>query len=302
MKGTEAEQKRKGTSQRLADILCLLVAVIWGTGFVCSQIAIDANMSPALIMAMRFVVGAVFMLVLSAKKLKNLTKGDIVHGGIAGVLLFVAFTAQLSGQERTSVSNTAFLTAINVVIVPFLVWIFTKKKPPAKIFLLAITTLIGIGVLSFGGSGMFSLNSGDALVLLCAVFYAMHIFYTGRAVEKRDAMLVNLVQMVVAAILSVAMLLIFDRGAVLRADFGAGFAAVLYLGVFSSGLSFFMQSYAQKYTSQSRAGILLSTEGLFGSLFAVLLGMEPLTLSLTIGGLIIFASLVLLEAPIGKKG
>lgn len=294
-------KKEKKVSRRVADLLCLAVAVIWGTGFIFTQIAIDANMGPALIMAIRFVVGALAVFLLAAKKIKTITKADILHGSIAGVFLFGGFTTQLMGQMRTTVSNTAFLTATNVVIVPFLVWIFSKKRPSPKIFVSAVITLAGIGVLSYNGAGGFQIGAGDALVLLCAIFFALHIFYTGHAVKGRAALLISFIQLAVAAVLSIIMLLFFGAQAFAGVDIAKGLGAVLYLGVFSSGICFFMQSYAQKYTSQSRAGILLSTEGLFGSMFSVLLGMEKLTLSLIIGGLLIFASLVLLELPLQGK-
>lgn len=287
--------------QRIADGLCLLVAVLWGTGFIATQRAIDAHMSAPLIMAIRFVVGTAAMLPLCFAKLRHANRGDLWAGMAAGALLFCAFITQLYGQARTSVSNTAFITATNVVMVPFLVWIATRKRPEGKTFALAAVSLLGIGLLTVNLASPGKVNIGDGLVLVCAFLYACHIFYLGRAVEGRDAAVVSFFQMGTAAALSLLSLLLLDREAIATADLKAGLAPVLYLGLVGTSLCFFLQTYAQKFTSQSRASICLSTEGLFGSLFAVVLGIDPLNWRLVVGGVIILTSVFLLEAPLQRR-
>ena len=269
---------------RLADAACLLVALIWGSGFIASQYAIDSGLGSSLIMALRFGVAALVMLLLCAKKLKYVRLADIVHGGAAGVFLFFGFYLQIYGQARTTVSNCAFITATNVVMVPFIVWAFTKAKPPLKSFVLAGTTLLGIGFLTLDFSGAATVASGDGYILLCAVFFAMHIFYLGHAVKGRDAMLITFVQLATAALISAAVLLLFDREAVFAVNYAAGLPPAIFLGLFSTCLCYMLQTWAQKYTAPAKAGILLSTEGLFGSLFSVLLGFEPFGARLLLGG------------------
>lgn len=282
---------------RLADTACLLVAVVWGSGFIASQLAIDAGLGPSVIMALRFGIAALVLLLLCAKKLKTIQKSDLLHGGIAGVILFCGFYLQIAGQARTTVSSSAFLTATNVAMVPFIVWVATKKRPAAKTFVLAGTTLLGIALLTLNFTTGLRLSGGDAVVLACAFFFALHIFYLGRAVAGRDARVITFVQIATAAALSVLALLLFGRGALAQADWGRGIPAALYLGLFSTLLCYLLQTWAQKYASPTKTGILLSTEGLFGTLFSVLLGFEKATVPMVVGGLIIFASVVLMELP-----
>lgn len=280
----------------IADLLCLLVAAIWGSGFIASQAAIDAQMSAALIMALRFGVAAIVMLVVCLPKLKKIRPADCRLGGLAGVFLFGAFYTQIVGQQHTTVSHCAFLTATNVVMVPFIVWAVGRKRPPVRTFLLALTTLAGIGILSLDpASFSLSFNFGDAMTLLCAVLFALHITSLGWAARDADVMLLNLLQLSTAAVISAVVFFVTDAQSVARADLAGGLPAVLYLGLFSTCLCYFLQTLAQKHTTPSQAGVLLSTEGLFGSLFSVCIGLEGLTANLVAGGAVIMASVILME-------
>lgn len=285
----------------LADSACLLTALIWGSGFIASQMAIEAKLGPSVIMALRFGIATLVLLALCAKRLRGIRRADLLHGGIAGVILFCAFYLQIYGQARTTVSNSAFLTATNVVMVPFLVWAAGKKRPAGKTLLLALTTLVGIGLLTIDPRGAIHFGFGDSVILLCAFFFALHIFYLSRAVAGRDALVITLIQIATAALISVLVLLLFDRHTIARADFSRGLLPVLYLGLFSTCACYLMQTWAQKYAGATKSGILLSTEGLFGSLFSVLLGFEPLRWRLAAGGLVISLSVLLMELPAGRK-
>ena len=289
-------EKKRETMALAADFLCLLVAAIWGSGFIASQMAIDANMSAALIMALRFTLAALVMLVVCLPKLKQIRLRDLKMGGLAGVFLFGAFYTQIVGQQNTTVSHCAFLTATNVVMVPFIVWAVSRQRPATKTFVLTATTLVGIGVLSITpGSFSLSFNYGDAMTLLCALLFALHITTLGWATKGANVMLINLLQLATAAVISAAVFLLTDVGAAAAADLQRGLPAVMYLGLFSTCWCYFLQTLAQKHTTPSQAGVLLSTEGLFGSLFSVLLGMEVLTVNLVVGGMIIMASILLME-------
>lgn len=291
---TLADNQRK----HLADAVCLMIAALWGSGFIASQYAINAGMSATLIVTLRFVIASLALLPFCAKKLRQITKADLKCGIFAGTLVCLSFLAQISGQARTTVSHTAFLTTTSVVLIPFLMWIFQKKRPDIKTIVLAFTTFIGIGILTYNANEPFGINTGDGLVLLCSLGYAFHIFYLGSALHGKDLTIINFIQMTTTALLSTAALLLFERESIVQADYSIGIPALLFLGVINTCICFMLQIWAQKQINQSRAGILLSAEGLFGSLFAVFLGMEPLTITMACGGLIILVSLVFLEVQI----
>lgn len=278
-----------------AGLALLMVAVIWGSGFIATEYAIKAQMSTSLIMTTRFGIAAVIMLPICLKQLPNLSRKGLLQGCIAGVILFMAFYSQTLGQAHTNVSNSAFLTATNVVMVPFIVWAVSKKRPTFKTFVLAATTLVGIGFLTIKPQQGLQLGAGDMITLLCALMFALHIAYLGLFGQDIEARVLTFLQMAVSGCISLVVLLLTGDLSESLVQLQAGWAPTLYLALFSTCLCYFLQTKAQQYISPGKAGIILCCEGLFGSVFSVILGLEPLTASLLIGGLIILTSVILSE-------
>lgn len=284
---------KKATGVKLSLIL---VAIIWGSGFIATEYVLRANWNVMLIMAARFTFAAIVMGLVLNKSLGKLTKYEWLHGSISGIFLFLAFYMQTLGQSATTVSNAAFFTATNVVMVPFISWAVNRDRPKTQTVLLTLLSLAGVGVLSYTGE-RFSLGAGDLIVLLSAFFFAMQITYLEKATKGSDPARVNFVQILAAAVISVVIFLIKGEG-FQGVQLVQGLVPVLYLAVFSTCLAYFLQTNAQKYTSAALVGIILSLEGLFGSGFSVMLGMEPLTSKLVIGGILIVGATVLMNVDI----
>lgn len=284
-----------------ADLMLLMVAIIWGTGFIAVEYAFDAGMSAVLILAIRFTVAALILLAVTFKEIKDISATEWVKGSIAGLLLFLGFYLQTAGQALTTVSNSAFITTTNVIMVPFIVWIIARRRPSLKIVLLACLTFVGVTILTWSPANGLSFNHGDLYILLCAVAFAGHIAYLELAVKGHSAKRITFIQISVAAILS--LLGLFSSGdlSLAQVNMAQGLPAVIYLGVFSTCLCFFIQTSAQKRTSASKAGIIMSTEGFFGTLFSILLGMEPLTAKVVLGGIVILTAVILTEVKFGNK-
>ncbi|MGI5883743.1 MAG: DMT family transporter [Candidatus Spyradocola sp.] len=279
----------------LADLGLLLVAVIWGAGFSATQYAIDAGLTSATILLLRFLVAALILGAVCWKQVVTVTGREWAYGALSGFFLFVAFFLQTEAQSRTTPSNCAFLTTTNVVMVPFLIWVVTRRRPEAKNLILPFLAVAGIFVLGYTPGQGISFAVGDLLSLACAFFFACHIAsleFTAKHVEARK---LTFIQMATAAGLSLLYFLIVDRSPVDGGTLRAGILPVLYLGAFSTCLCFFLQTAAQKHASASKAAIFLSMEGMFGSLFSVLLGLEPLRWTLVFGGSLLFACAVLTE-------
>ena len=286
---------REKNVQLVSDVLLLSVAVIWGLGFPVTVMAIDAHISSGLMVALRFGIAAAVVGLISFRQLRSLTRRDVALGGIAGVILGTAFLLQIMGQGLTTPSNSAFLTSLNVIIVPFLSWIFFRQRPSNRMLLVAFGCLAGAAVLTISPGEGLNFNTGDLITLACAVVFSLHISYLGRIAGHIDAGKLTFLQMATAALLGLSYTLAFELEQLSQADLSRGLVPVLYLGLLSSAFSFFAQTFAQKHTSPARAAVILGCEGLLGSIFSVLLGYEPLTLNLILGGLIIFTSLLVME-------
>ncbi|WP_035294401.1 DMT family transporter [Clostridium sp. KNHs214] len=280
-------KKRKNL---IADLSLLLVAMLWGGGFVVIKDALN-SVTPFYIMAMRFGLSFLLMCLVFWKRVKRIDKKNIIGGSIIGIFLFLAFAFQTIGLQYTTAGKQAFLTAIYVVEVPFLCWIFIKKKPDNYSIAAAFLAFLGIGMLTMQGS--IKINLGDALTLICSVFFAAQIISTGFYAEKLDPIVLTVVQFGVAAILSYISALIFEPKLPYLST--SVMLSVAYLSVFSTLIAFLVQNIAQKYTSSTHAAIILSLESFFGCFFAVIFLGEKLTTKIIIGCVFIFLSIITAE-------
>lgn len=291
-------------AERLAALALLLVTIIWGSGFIGVELALDVGLSVSFILMGRMLLGAALLGVLFFRRIYAAGRPSFRHGVVAGVLLFLASYTQTAGQQSTTVSKSAFLTATYVIMIPFLVWAVAKKRPPAKVFALAGLTLVGVAILTLSGQAEegFSFVTGDLLVLCSALLFAAHIVYLGFVCRTDDPIALTSWQLLMAGIIATFAFLLSGSSPTPE-QLRSGLWLVVYLGAFSTCLCFFLQTHAQRHISPAKAGILLSMEGFFGSLFSVLLGLEPLRFSLVLGGLLITASVILVEVdlPLRRK-
>lgn len=271
----------------------ILVTVIWGGGFVASDMALE-SMKPFQIMMVRFLLASVLMGVISRGQRKSEEKlkdraGAIKAGVLMGVTLFMGFAFQIIGLQYTTPSKNAFLTALNVVIVPFIAFVILKKKIGAKGIIGAVMSVLGVALLSLNGD--FTVSLGDGLTLFCAVGFAFQIFFTSEFVKKYPASVLNTVQMFTAFVLSAISLMIFGEN-----DFHVttqGWLSVLYLGVVSTTICYLLQTACQKYIDETKAAIILSMESVFGTIFSILILHEVVTVRMVIGCAVILAAVII---------
>ncbi|MBW9144512.1 DMT family transporter [Clostridium sp. CM027] len=277
----------------LADMSLLLVAIFWGGGFIAVKGALD-SLTPFYIMAMRFSISAIIMLLIFRKKVKLITKNELKVGTLVGLLLFLGFAAQTIGMKYTTAGKNAFLTGTNVVIVPFLYWIISKKKPDTYSLISAFLCFVGIGMLTLDGG--IRIGLGDGLTLLCAVFFAAHIVSVGFFTEKVDAISLVIIQLGAAAVFSIIAALIYEpMPQSLNSD---TILAISYLAIFSTMIAFIIQNVAQKYTTSTHAAIILCLESVFGSILSVVMLNEIFTSKMILGCLIIFVAIITTETKL----
>lgn len=282
--------KKTANQALLADGALLLVAILWGSGFIVNKNVLD-YMHPIYILVVRFTLSCLFMGLIFYKKVAQIKLEDLKAGGIIGIFMFIAFLAQNTGLKYTTVSKAAFITVTNVVMVPFIYWYISKERLDTFDTVAAIMCFIGIGFLSLESN--FTIGKGEGLVFICAIFFALHIVAIGHYSKKHDPIILTIIQFGVTAILSIIAAL------VLKLEFQAlstkFTSSILYMVLVSTIVAFGIQNLAQKYTSPTHAAIILSLESVFGTLFSIWLLKEQLTLRLIIGSIIIFLSIITAE-------
>lgn len=247
------------------------------------------SLSPFQIMTIRFLLASVLMGGISIRNLKGIKKEEVTAGVFMGAALFIGFSLQIIGLQYTTPSKNAFLTATNVVIVPFIAFLICRKKVGFRGTIGAVLAIVGVGLLSLDKD--LSLGLGDGLTLICAVGFAFQIFLTSIFVKKYRASVLNFIQMCTAGILS--LIFMIASGQVHFQVTAKGWWSVLYLGIISTTVCYLLQTACQKYVDETKAAIILSMESVFGTLFSVMILHESITLRMILGCIIILAAVIL---------
>jgi len=293
-------------SRTTANLLLLCAGAIWGMGFVAQQTAMD-DIGPMLFIALRFLLAgfAVAPFAFAEMKRKNITnkKAEIMRFKgpffFVGLAFFLGMAFQQVGLIGTSVTNAGFLTALYVIMVPIIMISVLRVAQPFIIWPASILALIGIYLLS--GGDLTSLNSGDILIIICALFWAAHVILTGRVGQKTDLpVTMATLQFFVTSLLAFIAFVIagvFGLGESLptSAQFYGALPEILYAGLFAGGLGFTLQAVGQRYTSESAAAVLISTESLFAAMFGALFLGERLQQLGYVGCGLIFVAILMVE-------
>lgn len=268
----------------------IITAIIWGSGFVATAVAL-IYYTPYQTMAIRFLVGGIVLSLVFFNRLKHISRDMLLKGGGLGTILYISFALQTVGLQFTTPSKNAFITAVNVVIVPVIAFIFYQKKLNKSEVIGAVLAITGIGFMSLQLSG--TINFGDFLTFLCAIGFAFHIVYTAKFVQGEDPIQLTLIQLLTAA--AIGLIVITARGELMMSFEPVALMPVLYLGIFSTTIAYLLQTAGQKLVSETKAAIILSTEALWGTLFSVIILSELITLRMTIGAILILAAILISE-------
>lgn len=278
-----------------ADLSLLLVAILWGGGFIAVKNALD-NITPLYITALRFGLATVLMALIFMKKIVKIKKKDLLLGSIIGIFLFGGFTTQTIGLQYTTAGKQAFLTGTYVVMVPFFLWGISKKRPDWFSIISAFLCLVGIGLLTLENG--LSMGFGDSLTLICAAFFAAHIVSVEYFAKQSDPIILTIVQLGFVAVASIVSALIFEPMPTAAAFNNDVFFAIGYLVVFSTTVAFVIQNVAQKYTLSTHTAIILCLESVFGSILSVLMLGEKFTFNMVLGCLTIFLAIIISETKL----
>ena len=253
-----------------ADLVLLLVAMIWGSAFAVQRVA-GRWMDPFTFNGLRFLLGGLLILPFTrlvrisqrieqgtAQRQKNYS---LIYIPLAGLLLFGAGGLQQAGLETTTAGNAGFITSLYVVIVPLLLALIWKQRVRWSAWLAAGLAVLGSLLLSTGG--VLKLSTGDALELLGALFWALHVILVGRAMQRLDVLSFAAGQYLLAGALNLAVSLLTRQSWV---GFSEVWWTVIYIGFLSTAIGYTLQVYAQRTAPPADAAILLSMESVFAAL------------------------------------
>ncbi|WP_317855153.1 DMT family transporter [Chakrabartyella piscis] len=280
----------------IADVCLLFAAMFWGGGFIAADIAV-VHFTPFYLIAMRFCLASVLIYFLFRRHVHHAGKGELVGGVVIGSIMFFMLPFQVIALRYTTPSKQAFILAMYVAIVPLLSWLVSKKKPSLQTLVSGLIVIFGVGIIAL--TDTFTIALGDALSLVGAFAYALVVVATGYFVTKHNPFAISFYSYLTTGVLALVFALLFEE--MPTAFPKEGVLGVLYLAIINTTVAYTLQNFAQKYTSDSHAAILVSTESVFAFVFSIMLFGEAFTWRVLIGGLVVFVGVILSQLKIGKK-
>ena len=265
-------------SKQLFSNICLIVAaLIWGTAFVAQTTGME-HIGPLTFTNLRFLIGGLIVLPLAIKEIpnfkKSLNKKLIIIILLTGLSLLMGTYLQQYALQYTKIGNAAFLTILYVPFVPIISRFILKKRIHWSIWVSVSICLVGSYYLTVGNS--FEAQFADFLVVVCAIFFALHCILIDEYFEIVNApFTLATSQFLLCFLYSLPFVFIFEDPS-LKGIYLELFE-LLYVGVMSSGIAYTLQIFGQRYVKPSTAAITFSLEGVFGSLAAWIILSQMLT-------------------------
>ena len=280
------------TMKFLAKPMLFAAALIWGTSFFIMKNALDA-VPVFFLLAIRFTAGAVLLALAAWKRWRSFSWDYLWRGAAIGGFLFLAYSIQTFGLALTTPSKNAFLTAVYCVIVPFLAWAVIRSRPDRYNIIAALLCVTGVGLVSLT-EGL-TINTGDLLTLVCAIFYAAHIVAVAKVSPGKDITLLTVFQFAFAGLyawICGAFTETFPAAALAEPKV---FLPMIYLCVMATTVALLFQNVGMVWSDPASASVILSLESVFGVLFSVLFYKDPVTGRLLAGFGLIFVAVVCSE-------
>ena len=273
-------------------IFLLITAIIWGSSFVAQEIGMK-SIDAFTFTGIRTTLGALVLIpvVLIVNKRFDLRKKTLTAGLILGVVFSIAQNFQQFAFYYSTSGKIAFITAFYMFFVP-LFSVFLGKKIKLLTWLSILMGLVGLFFLCINPSDLTSINLGDILALVCAVFYAVQIMMIDRFLEKDiNGVQLSFMQFVVAAVISIAAMFIFEHPVI--ADIKTAAPSLLYSGIMSCGIAYTFQIVGQKHANPVVASLLMCMESVFAVIAAAVVLHQGMSLREGAGCAIMFAAIIL---------
>jgi drug/metabolite transporter (DMT)-like permease len=282
----------------LPELALIAATIAYGATFKIVQNALD-DVTPVGFILLRFSIGALVLAPFAiARGYRRpgvvATRAGFIKGVAAfGVVGFLGYWFQNAGLERTSTSNSAFITGLFVVFTPLVEVVVTRRRPPPNVMLAVAVSVFGLYLLE---GGTLALGAGDLLTLGCALMFGIWIFLGGELSPRYDPIALTAGQLAIFAVLAVPVVIVGGMGHITTQVI----VAALVTGVACSAVAFSLQLWGQRWVEPSRAAVILQFEPVVAGVVGFAIG-ERLGVSGYIGALVILAGIVIAESASWRK-
>lgn len=289
---------RKKLLEFRADFLLLTVAIAWGVTFLMVQEAIE-TVPVYSFLFYRFLIATILMAIIAYKFYDKINKQTIFYGFVLGTFLFSAFATQTFGLSYTKSSIVAFITGLNVILVPFFAFVIFKDHVRKMVFLGSIVAVIGLYLLTM--SGELTLGFGEFLTLICSALFALQILFTDKYSKKVNVFMLVLFQFLTVTIYSLIFSLSLDDVTFSVNMDGAFIKAIVVTSIFATVYAFLIQTYMQQFTTPTKTAIIFTMEPVSAGVYGYFVGNELLTSIQVLGAVFIIFAVLLAELKLKKE-
>lgn len=269
----------------------IFITMIWGGSFITVQYALNFS-SPIMFVALRFAAAAIAVSLFSFKYLKDFNAKEVFAGAVIGAAIAIGYGTQTIGLQTISSSESAFLTALYVPLVPIFMWLLFKGKPHIMTWLGIIFTFIGLVFLTGNGFGQIQLHFGQIITILGSIAIAFEIIFIGYYAGKVNLRRVTVLQLIFASLFCFIMSPLLGEQGLPQFNWIL-FTILLSLGCASACIQLVM-NWAQQAVESSQAAIIYAGEPVWAVLIGRIAG-ERLPLLALIGGAFVVLGVILSE-------
>ena len=274
--------------KKYADFLLVLVAVSWGATFVMVQNAIK-DIPAFTFLFLRFFIAFLFMYLIFYKKI-NFTKETLKASVFLGIFNFGGYGFQTLALYYSPSGIVAFLTGLFVIFTPLFSFLIFKKRASKNAIFGAFLAVMGLYFLVL--SDNMNIGKGEFLALICAVFYALHVTFTDIYSKKHNIFTLVTFQFLTVAFLSLIFMPFEDLSSIHFSN--QAVIAVLVTSLIATVFAFFVQTYAQQYTTPVKTAVIFALEPVTAAFFGYFNG-EILSVKQIIGGILVIIAMIISE-------
>lgn len=273
-------------------LMLVAMALIWGYSFLTMKTVLD-TVPTFMLLACRFLLSAVIMFIIFHKRIKaHFNREYLGFGVLMGCVIWSAYAAQTLGLVDTTPGKNAFLTGTYCILVPFIALILFKERVTKWHIASALLCLVGVGFVALDN---FSIQMGDLMTLVGAVFFAVDMAVVGHIGRTRDVSVLTSWMFLFVGLFSLAATTAFEPRVPAEQWTPEIIGQLVFLAVVCTTIGLLLQNQALSHVPPATGSLLLSLESPSGVLFSVLMAGEVLTGKLIFGFALIFLSIVLSE-------
>lgn len=274
-----------------AELLLFLTATIWAGTFPIVKVSLQ-TIPPFYFIGIRFLIAAIIFSIIYYKKFQ-LNSYEIIKAGLVlGLLQMLGFSSQTIGMIYTTASNSALITGVTILLVPFAQLLLTNKRVYAENLISIIIVFTGLFLLT--QPHISGINIGDVITLICAFAWALYIVYVDIYTNKYDILTLIMLQLWFVTICSLIIAFMFEDFSIIRFT-AEEIYMLLYMSILATLLTTILLNKYQKETTPIKASIIYTWEQPAAVMLSIIFIKEILTGIQMLGGIIMIAGILFSE-------